>query len=1453
MQQQDILEWVPPAGGCVCFPRIKDDVVLDIDKFYDILLKRYKTYTGRGHWFEEDKRYLRIGFGWETTELLRSSNYSSQSILEELMIMGNRHILMLFQRVENIYANSNRTLDSDRLRELEVENGFGKSENAQDSSEILIDLYSMLFSYQNSFGWLEVDLEEKTKDNGLSREQVVQRLVLYINIVFNARIAFHTIVHSEVEVSRENDGTIKLGPDPDYLSWITTANEIRATGRFNELFFPLMHMKDKRKVMTKIIDHAEVDGDKFSLILRDEKVDIMDDVQLSCQMEIFYPYLMDIRLSGFRDVMLFDLLKLQNRLSTIVQFFREDYAKKNLTLVNPPFRIKKESLYQYLAETADIGKDVVILFLNSLINNQNQGHDLYRYPLMEEEEYFVLCFPALNAPKQHPFVDRWLEASGIKEIDRRLLFRDFVKKELKSERPPKKIKLQWKVIESPAYPELLAVETRDFFMVLDFICPEYTINQAEERNVLIKYDQIYKDRTQLVSDFADDLNTNRKRLLKVCITSDIHYSGLKIGGIPLLDIILFKNYLIVGRYQRVKMINDEQKGAIKDLYDLPYYLDEDEFESGLPGFMESPVPIRVLTSKMKAKQIPIFPEKLEFSVVQTVSQLITEEEEEILDLSDLDGMLKSQYFLNEENIRADRMINSLIAKLFAKIADTQRNNLSVVEEMISSIKISKRISTAHLVTYLGVMMGRMKNISIAPDKEYVHTPYDIENVEQLINKCLPDKTQVNLQLSTFKLNVEISENERKQLFSYLTDAFGNLAYREFEADQHTSFYMQIIILSALVKDDSEYNRFFIIIGNFVENLNLNQHYQSSREIAQESWIFAAQANRHIQGLNILFKCFIKQKNILYSAVYGGILMSAADSSPRIEKAMYVDVLFNLMRFFREFSYSEFVIMAWKFSKKLKLNTYDDQKFSLAYFNARLSSGLKQDNDLQVAIVKYLQKNFSEIIRFGDIGTGPWLGLCVNIKRYCGIAGIGLNNQIVIFIGKLENKICDEAIIENLKYQVEGISADVKEKFIKSLEKVFDDEYFDDYKYDIGNLKPIADNTFLTAIENTDDSLMLLTSFVYNDQRLSFVDVYAESKVKLFGKKTRVIQGLENYATYVADGLGLSNIQIFVWLVELNGNVYRVVITAKGLLGVEQLPNWNPLEMIQWVRKTLPRFYFNSQKNRYYDFAEQECISDKLIETLANFDLLINEPFSEILILKSIDMSSYPDNLLINHGRLISSTIPICNILNLEYFISNHQRIDVSLDVINAWLPIEGGDATINFGNEEIKPLLKNQGANIFSDKVIEKMPDGDVNVFLAHGTTDIDGFKYFQTDDSSFHYRTDIFGCGTIAILFICSSGNLHEDFQSQDIRSIGQDLIIQGYDSVVAPFWKYDVTMARIWLEEFFKVFKQGYSIMESVHIANRKVTEYDEETQRMFVEPAGWAAMHLYGNPNIYYSNGS
>jgi len=64
MRQQGDFEWIEPAGGCVCFPRLRRPEAGDIERFYRVLLQEYGTYVGPGHWFEMPRHYMRVGFGW---------------------------------------------------------------------------------------------------------------------------------------------------------------------------------------------------------------------------------------------------------------------------------------------------------------------------------------------------------------------------------------------------------------------------------------------------------------------------------------------------------------------------------------------------------------------------------------------------------------------------------------------------------------------------------------------------------------------------------------------------------------------------------------------------------------------------------------------------------------------------------------------------------------------------------------------------------------------------------------------------------------------------------------------------------------------------------------------------------------------------------------------------------------------------------------------------------------------------------------------------------------------------------------------------------------------------------------------------------------------------------------------------------------------------------------------
>jgi threonine dehydratase/aspartate/methionine/tyrosine aminotransferase len=80
MEGEARLEWVRPAGGVVCFPRMREAPPGGTGAFYKRLME-HGTYVGPGHWFEVPDTYFRLGYGW-----------SSESELE-LGLRGISHAL----------------------------------------------------------------------------------------------------------------------------------------------------------------------------------------------------------------------------------------------------------------------------------------------------------------------------------------------------------------------------------------------------------------------------------------------------------------------------------------------------------------------------------------------------------------------------------------------------------------------------------------------------------------------------------------------------------------------------------------------------------------------------------------------------------------------------------------------------------------------------------------------------------------------------------------------------------------------------------------------------------------------------------------------------------------------------------------------------------------------------------------------------------------------------------------------------------------------------------------------------------------------------------------------------------------------------------------------------------------------------------------------------------------
>jgi aspartate/methionine/tyrosine aminotransferase len=83
LQQEPNLQYVLPQGGVVCFPRLAQPDTIDIPRFYEILVQKYKTMVGPGHWFAMPDSYMRIGFGWlNKTAFEQGLQHVSAAILE---------------------------------------------------------------------------------------------------------------------------------------------------------------------------------------------------------------------------------------------------------------------------------------------------------------------------------------------------------------------------------------------------------------------------------------------------------------------------------------------------------------------------------------------------------------------------------------------------------------------------------------------------------------------------------------------------------------------------------------------------------------------------------------------------------------------------------------------------------------------------------------------------------------------------------------------------------------------------------------------------------------------------------------------------------------------------------------------------------------------------------------------------------------------------------------------------------------------------------------------------------------------------------------------------------------------------------------------------------------------------------------------------------------------------
>lgn len=86
LQKEKRMEAVLPEGGVVCFARFKTALPIDTEKFYHLLMNKYKTMVGPGHWFSMPDSYMRIGFGWTNDIIFKQGLQNISAAMDESII-----------------------------------------------------------------------------------------------------------------------------------------------------------------------------------------------------------------------------------------------------------------------------------------------------------------------------------------------------------------------------------------------------------------------------------------------------------------------------------------------------------------------------------------------------------------------------------------------------------------------------------------------------------------------------------------------------------------------------------------------------------------------------------------------------------------------------------------------------------------------------------------------------------------------------------------------------------------------------------------------------------------------------------------------------------------------------------------------------------------------------------------------------------------------------------------------------------------------------------------------------------------------------------------------------------------------------------------------------------------------------------------------------------------------
>jgi len=1424
----------------------------------------------------------------EIKEIFTQTGLSSLNLVERVIASTNFYYLTVLQE----QRRQQQSDDKGKLEDLNIiakgdfKNMNGAAVAATDVSDSVNDAASELITIL-----LQLNLTD-TGDKPIKEAKITEQLARAIQIasIMNGmRSNFLEFKFETASITYESD-TITFKKTPGNYFIIKAANKMRQRNQVTEFF--ITGSKFPRKPLTK--PDYKIDKGNIEFTRGNKKDDSGLDTFVLTDFLTFHFHLHLIKPGGFDEYKVNDIFKLFEYIR--VFFFSIDPGPiiKNATASQNyhdiPYKVKVDHLTDFLIQESGFSSDFVHSFIDKISQPLRQQMDIWAKPLIRINNDFLVLLGTIGGDLTYQF-EQMID-DYVTPADQLKHFKNILEIELDSldhKHTLKKIDLQ-PVSDQVNTEGLLVYQTLNHLVVLKLILIKYPLDPektAFQMAAIFKESETFKDNLSIVEKNIKQLTgSDRMKITPLLITNHPLFSGMVIERFAVLDAILLKNYIDKGKYTRAIIIAAPGKIDSESLSSYPYYHDDASFDGNLLSFAYQPAPVYEMQKNMHVENFKLSPGDHTPLIFSQSAELQTLRESMSDLVTELETWLKQLYYFNTDydkdpdgkRLISDRIdfLTPLTFSYFA-LDKTDRRSRMV---LLSSFKKVGFDGMIHLVNNLLNASRQVARKGFTPKKEIEQPPIDHEKAElqwHKINEKLAVEGPVSP--STFKYEHDLSEEDRDNLIRHLFSlgaAFGPGIYTE---EQINDFYILVTITTGLAAGLARFEKdIYTMFLNLMDLLNYNGHFQKARDFSEEALAYSFNYEKApLLGWLVQFKCFSRQRSVHDAAFYGSAYFAVLNALPEITAYKAFDGFYNAMLFFRNFGFTDLADNFFKSLLSMPLESYQLQQVTLSFLNSKLQDIENLQQHLQLA-EDFLNKHILEITQHGQQGAMPWTALIFNLLNIESKGYITVPASLKVYLKEFE-KLIEQTTLDNLRGQFFPDEKTAANLLKDALIKTYQTRALEDYAAEITSLEMLANNVAGLSIVPLKLDDLLICGLVINDQTLTFQEKVLNEMQSFTEEKKTDVQLFENYSDILAK-IPIQHGQVIIWLFEFNHHVCALFIDENQNTVLNELEGWSLKSLREWQSK-LPDYYFDEKNGYPINQQEGDYIDD--LRDLSFSRISLPFAFKELLVYFSLDIAAFPPNLLElpvaqlnenqigNHEERVREYIkeqpfdflgyhkPVTNIISLEYFAAKGVPIIANLAELNlaCWIPTVDEDMVLYIAEKTLRPLLENKYKITIQNSIYPKPAlDATINVFVAHGAKSITGFRSVhtrgQTEGHALINDTGIarvFGTGFIAVVFICDSGAMTKDIYNQKLISLVNEILSLGYKAVVAPTWKYNPAITSIWLEAFMDSLKAGGAISFAVQTANQRAAKEGFDEYFGFYSPRGWAAMHLYGNPNICF----